>query len=388
MLFCFVGGPGHFEPLRPLAETARAAGHTVAVACGRTLVPFVEAAGFRAFGIGPAPSPGPRRRLPLQEIDPESAEREVRERLVEYGARIRAAGILPLASEWEADVVVADEADLGGTLAAEELDLPYATVLVLAAGSLIRPGVVGDTLDRVRAEHGLAPDPALAAPGRYLVLSPFPPSLRDPDFPPPPTTHFFRPVDARAAGDGPPPWPRHLADAPSVYFTLGTEFNLESGDLFTRVVAGLRQLPANVLVTVGSEIDPAELGPQPANVHVERYLAQADVLPHCDLVVFHAGSGTLTGALAHGLPLVLLPMGADQPANAERCESLGLGVTLDVVRATPAEVRDAAASVLADPARRRAAQRLGDEIAALPDPATAVALLERLAAERRPIRAG
>ncbi len=47
------------------------------------------------------------------------------------------------------------------------------------------------------------------------------------------------------------------------------------------------------------------------------------------------------------LPLVLLPLGADQPANAERCESLGLGVTLDVVRATPAEVRDAAASVLA-----------------------------------------
>jgi UDP:flavonoid glycosyltransferase YjiC (YdhE family) len=357
------------------------------VACGHSLVPFVEAAGFRAFGIGPPPSPGPRRRLPLQEVDVAVAEREVRERLVDHGARIRAAGILPLASDWEADVIVADEADLGGILAAEELDLPYATVLVLAAGSLIRPEVVGDTLDRVRAEHGLPPDPALDSPGRYLVLSPFPPSLRDPAFPPPPTTRFFRPLEAGAAWEGPPPWPRRLADAPSVYFTLGTEFNLESGDLFTRVVAGLRQLPANVLVTVGREIDPAELGPQPANVHVERYLPQADVLPHCDLVVFHAGSGTLTGALAHGLPLVLLPMGADQPANAERCECLGLGVTLDVVRATPAEVRDAAASVLADPAYREAAQRLRDEIAALPEPAAAVDLLGRLAVERRPVRA-
>jgi UDP-glucoronosyl and UDP-glucosyl transferase len=99
------------------------------------------------------------------------------------------------------------------------------------------------------------------------------------------------------------------------------------GTWFTRVLAGLAQLPVNVLVTVGREIDPAELGPQPENVHVERYLPQTVILPRCEVVVFHGGSGTLTGALAHGLPMVILAMGADQPANAMRCQDLGLGIS-------------------------------------------------------------
>jgi UDP:flavonoid glycosyltransferase YjiC (YdhE family) len=371
----------------PIARAAEAAEHTVAVACDWSRVPAVEAAGFTAFGIGPSAPPRPPRRLPLKEVNVAREEQDLREGFADRAARIRAEGVLELASDWRPDVIVADETDFGSVLAAERLDLPYAIVLILAAGSMVRPDVVADTLDRVRIEHGLPPDPDLAAPGRYLVLSPFPPSLREPAFPLPATAHPFRPLDARSAADVPPPWPKHLVGASSVYFTLGTEFNLESGDLFARVLAGLRQLPADVLVTVGHQIDPAELGPQPANVHVERYLAQADVLPHCNLVVFHAGSGTLTGAFANGLPMVLLPMGADQPANALRCNALGLGVSLDVISATPQDVRDAAASVLADPAYRQAAERLQTEIAALPEPATAVGLLERLAIERQPVLA-
>ena len=75
-------------------------------------------------------------------------------------------------------------------------------------------------------------------------------------------------------------------------------------------------------------------------------------------------------------------MGADQPANAKRCQALGLGISLDPVRVTPNAVREGAASVLADPAYRRAAQRLQRDIAAQPAPMTAVGLLERLAADR------
>lgn len=131
----------------------------------------------------------------------------------------------------------------------------------------------------------------------------------------------------------------------AVYFTLGTVFHLESGDLFARVLAGLRELPVNLVVTVGRELDPNEFGPQPANVHLERYIPQSLLLPHCDLVVSHGGSGTLIGALSHGLPSVMLPMGADQPLNAARCEALGLGRSLDAVRATPEAVGGAGGGV-------------------------------------------
>jgi UDP:flavonoid glycosyltransferase YjiC (YdhE family) len=77
-------------------------------------------------------------------------------------------------------------------------------------------------------------------------------------------------------------------------------------------------------------------------------------------------------------------MGADQPLNAARCADLGVAQVLDAVAATPETVRAAVATVLSDPSYRRAAECMRDEIAALPEPAHAVMLLEQLAAEQRP----
>ena len=370
----------------PIAQAAQIAGHTVAVACGPSLVPLVESRGFPAFGIGSSGPSAGEKRLPLREVDIAREEQDLRERFAGRAARLRAAGVRVLATDWRPDVMVADEVDFGSMVAAEVLAIPYATVLIIAAGTLVRGEVVADTLNSLRGEHGLPADPDFTAPSRYLVLSPFPTTLRDPSARLPATTHFFRPIDMDGGEGAVPARSGRLAGVPNVYFTLGTEFNVESGDLFTRVVTGLRELPINVLVTVGRQIDPGELGPQPAHVCVERYVPHAEALSWCDLVVFHGGSGTLTGALAHGVPMVMLAIGADQPANALRCRALGLGVTLDPFRATPAAVRQATTLVLTDPAYRQAARQLRDAIAAQPDPATAVVLLERLAVERRPLR--
>jgi len=201
----------------------------------------------------------------------------------------------------------------------------------------------------------------------------------------PATAHTLRLLTRDPAPNEPAqPWITRLHSSPVVYFTLGTVYNMESGDLFQRVLAGLRDLPIDLVVTVGPDIDPHGFGPQPANVHVERSVPQAELLPHCHLVVSHGGSGSVLGALAHGLPMVLIPMGADQPLNAARCETLGLARVLDAVAATPRMVREAVSRVLEDPAYRQAAERMRDEIAALPGPEHAVMLFERLATERRP----
>jgi UDP:flavonoid glycosyltransferase YjiC (YdhE family) len=256
-------------------------------------------------------------------------------------------------------------------LAAEKLGLPYANVQVIASGSFVRTAVVGPALAELRAEHGLPPDPDLVMLHRYLMLSPFPPSFRDPAFPLPDTALSIRP----------PVGPRAGSDTPTVYFTLGTVFNVESGDLFARVLAGLRDLPVDVVATVGQHVDPAELGAQRAGVRIARYVPQADVLPRCDLVISHGGSGSVVGALAHGLPMVLLPMGADQPHNADQCVRLGVGTQLHPVTATSAEIRTAVADMLADTRYRRAAERVRAEILTLPEPALAVPLLARLAAD-------
>jgi UDP:flavonoid glycosyltransferase YjiC (YdhE family) len=384
ILFTFIGGNGHFVPLIPVASTAKAMGHAVAFGCGPSMFSTVEAADFTAFPLGTGTTDPPKR-MPLRPLDSIREDQEFRDRFARQGAQYRAPQTSALCAEWRPDVLVCDETDFGSMVAAERLGLPYAAVLVMAAGSFIRPEVIGEALAELRVLNGLLPDPELTMLHRYLVLSPFPPSFRDPAYPLPLTAHSFRPTKSTIAQDLTLAWPSMLRDVPLVYFTLGTVFNLESGDLFARVLGGLRDLPVNVIVTVGQHIDPAEFEPQPANVHIERYVAQEAILSQCSLVVSHGGSGSLSGALAHGRPSVLIPMGADQPINAARCEQLGVARVLDPIEATPILVRAAVTDILENPNYRRAAERLRDEFAALPGPTHAVRLLERLAAEKRPI---
>lgn len=381
-LFTFAGGHGHFVPLTAVARAAAAAGHTVAFGCAPAMVPAVEAGGFTALALG-AGAARAAERLPLRPLDAAREAREFRDRFARRAARERAPEAIALCGAWQPDVLVCDETDFGAMVAAERLGLPYATVIVIAAGGFVRADVVGEALAELRAAHGLAPDPDLAMLRRHLVLSPVPPSFRDPADPLPATAHAFRPWVRPDGAPAPrPAWLSSPGGAPAVYFTLGTVFNVESGDLFARVLAALRSLPIEVVATVGPQVDPAELGVQPAHVHVRRYVAQERILPHCRLVLSHAGSGSVLGALAHGLPSVLIPLGADQPLNAARCEGLGVARVLDPIAATADDVREAVANVLADESYRRAAERLRDEVAALPGPEHAVRLLERLAASR------
>jgi UDP:flavonoid glycosyltransferase YjiC (YdhE family) len=386
LLFTFAGGNGHFEPLVPIARAAEGVGHTVAFAGQPAMLPTIEAAGFTAFTTGGTTLMSMPERLPLLKLDPDREDHDLREGFAGRFARERVTTTLALCAAWQPDLLVCDEIDFGVIVAAEQLGLPYATVLVIAAGSFVRKEVVGEALNELRAEHGLPPDPDLTMLSRYLVLSPFPPSYRDPAFPLPATAHSIRPLTLSAAPEAAvPSWKVSLKDASIVYFTLGTIFNLESGDLFERVLTGLRELPLNVIATVGRELDPAEFGPQPSNIQIMRYIPQSLLLPHCAAVISHGGSGSVIGALAFGLPMVLLPMGADQPHNAARCAALGVARLLDAVEATPETVRLAVTTVLAEPGYRRATERLQAEIAALPEPSYAVRLLERLATEQRPL---
>jgi UDP:flavonoid glycosyltransferase YjiC (YdhE family) len=374
VLFTFAGGSGHADPLIPIAASARSAGHDVAFTGRRSAAGTVEEGGFPLLGEPADLAESSPAIAPLLALDMDREYRVLREFYAGRLARERATRVLDVCAEWRPDLIVCDEVDFGSMVAAEQRGLPHATVLVTAAGSFVRPTIVADALDELRVGHGLPPDPSLAMPSRHLVISPIPPSFRDPAFPLPANAILIGPdAGGETAETG------RSTDPPTVYFTLGTVFNLESGDLFDRVLSGLRDLPIHLVVTVGRELDPEAFGHQPDNVRIERYVPQSEVLPRCDVVVNHGGSGSVIGALAHGVPLVVLPMGADQSLNAARCEALGLGVALDAARATPASIGDAVSTLLDDPRYRAAAGAIRDEIAALPGPEAVVPLLERLA---------
>jgi UDP:flavonoid glycosyltransferase YjiC (YdhE family) len=115
----------------------------------------------------------------------------------------------------------------------------------------------------------------------------------------------------------------------------------------------------------------------PTNVHIEAWVPQEQVLPDSALVVCHGGSGTTFAALAAGVPIVFIPLFADQPANAKRVTAAGAGLIVgsnaDSARA-PAELgpsdvaplRAAIESVLADNSFASAARRIGDEMRGFP----------------------
>jgi len=376
LLVTFVGGLGHLAPLFPLACAARDAGHEVAIAGSGGLVRRIEEAGFTAFATSPSPhhdqTPASQGRRPLVVMDAHASELEFAQNFAGRNARRMADTVPDIIRTFRPDLVLRDETDLGTTVAAELLHVPVASHLVLASGLLIQPGLVAPRLDALRAEHGLAPDPELTRLNSGLVLSDAAPCFRSLDAPlsvvP---THYKSVVTFR---------PSSRRTRPGIYVTLGTIFNNTSGDLFERLLAGLADLDADVVATVGRGIDPADLGHQPANVRVERFLPQDEVLPLVDLVVSHGGSGSLMASLANGLPSVLLPLGADQPHNATRAEELGVAFSLDAATVTPEDVRTCAHAVLADGVMRERCIAVADELEALPDSSAAVAALVAAAA--------
>jgi UDP:flavonoid glycosyltransferase YjiC (YdhE family) len=317
-LFGFVGGTGHLAPQLPIARALAAAGHEVAFTVFFPMVPEVEAAGFEAF-VTPHDAK-PRVKKPLLVPDQEREDEVLRTVFAGRLADERAASVPEHIAAFRPDVLVCDETDFGAQIAAKRRGVPFATVLIGPTGAFPRREAF----------------PELPAPD--LVLSGFPPSLRS--VPLPANAHAFA------------PYPPVHAEGDAIYFTLGTVFIHECGDLPERVLAGLAGYDVIETVT--------------------RFIPQADVLPRCGAVVSHGGSGTLLAALAHGLPSVLIPLGADQLVNAARAEELGVARVLPAVEATPDDVRAAVEQALADPAPARA---IRDEIATLPGPESAAQLL-------------
>jgi MGT family glycosyltransferase len=163
-------------------------------------------------------------------------------------------------------------------------------------------------------------------------------------------------------------------DHPLIYLTLGT-FSNNDLDLFRLVLRALEDGPVNVLATVGRDNDPLALGPVPVNARVERFIDQAQVLPHCAAVVHHAGAGTMFGVLAHGLPSVALPQSADNFINANLLARAGAAETLMPEEVTDAGVRSGLRTVLDDAGYRQCAQLLADEIKVMPSPREVASLL-------------
>ena len=283
---------------------------------------------------------------------------------------------------WRPDVVVRESCEFASAIAAEAREIPVARVGAFQLRfEALAVRAAAPAVDELRRWAGLEPDPAgeRLADSPYLTLTPA--SFEPPGEPEPARTLRFH--------DAPPPLRavRPPGEAPLVYMSFGSvaaTIGYYPG-LYRSVIDALAGLPIRLLVTVGDAADPAELGPLPANVRVERWIPQAQVFTRADAMVGHGGYGTTMGALLAGLPQVVVPLFADQPYNAQRIADLGAGLAADAQ--DPAGVRAAVERLLADPAHRVAAGRVALEAQALPSIDEAPAALQALAAAARRRRA-
>ena len=389
VLFTTQPGEGHLNPLLPLAQALTAAGHEVAVACAPSFCRLVEARGLRAFPMGLDWSIGGEEwadRWPeLRDLPDEHYLTFVLARIFAGDVAERALpDLLAIARAWTPDVIVRETCEFGGWLAAEVLGLPHASVEVtLFAFTAEYADPVAASLARQLARAGRPTDEVTARLFAQLHLSFVPPSFQDPAAPLPATAHALRPLlTAPLPGEQAPPWLATLPDRPTVYATGGT---IRDRPTFCEaIIAGVRDLDVNLVVTLGRWLDPARFGPQPANVRLAGYISQTLLLPRCAVAVNHGGFSSVLGALACGVPLVILPDGADRPVNARRAAALGVAIVLEEGRRTPAAIRAAVRTVLEEPRYRQRARAVQAEIEALPGPDRGVRLLEQLVAQRRP----
>jgi UDP:flavonoid glycosyltransferase YjiC (YdhE family) len=181
-----------------------------------------------------------------------------------------------------------------------------------------------------------------------------------------------------AMSDSRPGWIDSFgAERPGIYVTFGTE--MAQAAPWNAIFNVMTDFPVDVVATVGSELDVAELGPIPSNVRVARFVPQRFLLERAAAVVSHAGAGTLIGAAVSGCAQLHCPLTADQWENADLLASTGAGLNLEWHQRDAEAIGMAVERLLNDNTIRAAAKRVRADFAEMPHPREAVAAIEKLA---------
>jgi len=184
------------------------------------------------------------------------------------------------------------------------------------------------------------------------------------------------------------PSPVAAAAPPLVIASLSTTWFPGQTDVYQRIATALGSLPVRGLITLGGVTPDHELT-LPPNVEVRRAVPHAEVMPAASLVIGHGGHSTTFTALAHGKPLVLMPMHPllDQRMVAQSVAQAGAAVAIDKA-ASSDRIARAVQSLLSDATAAEAAERIGQRIRQVDAAAEAAAQLDDLVRGGRRVAAG
>jgi MGT family glycosyltransferase len=421
-LFATWQGGGNLPPVLTVAARLLARGHRVRVmsdACDREEVEATAGAEFVAWTRAPS-RPDRSATTDLmrdwEAASPEEVIARLRDRIMCGPALAYARDLLAELDRRAADLVVGSEMLLGVMAACEARGQPLAllaanlSILPIpgvppfgpgllpardAAEARMHAGIAEATraalgsglpaVNEARRALGLAPLLDLFAQfaaARRLLLA----TSRAFDFPAERVPDFVRYVGPQLGEPGwaadrswASPWPAG-DPRPLALVAFSTTFQDHAGVL-QRVLDAVAGLPGvRALATLGPALDGAGLR-APPNAVLRPSAPHDAVLREASVVVTHGGHGTVMRALAHGVPLLCMPMGRDQADNAARVAARGAGLTLAPAAAAE-EIRAALGRLLGENGFRDAARRLGAAVAAEASSLAVVDELEALADAR------
>ena len=262
--------------------------------------------------------------------------------------------------------------DGSGTTPPCLLSRPYEDTPEARAQNLEDVKVIGSSYQELReaavdyaARHGLHidwTDPAATA-SKFAIVAQVPKEFDFPAIPWPPQFHYAGPFfDDAARAPVPFPW-ETLDSRPLVYASLGTLVNgIES--IYKTILSALgKRTELQAVLSIGKNIHVAGLGPIPSNVVVVEKAPQIELLKRATLCITHAGLNTTLESLAHGVPMVAIPIGFDQPGVAARIAHHQVGEFIEVDDLTGDRLDGLIQKVLSTPTYRENAQRFKNVIA-------------------------
>ena len=192
-----------------------------------------------------------------------------------------------------------------------------------------------------------------------------------------PSRHHY--VGPLGIWEPPGPRPAFLDEAGDPWILVSISSQRQDDiTLAQAAVEALANQPVRVLVTLGPEHEPSELAGHPRNARIEKTVSHSAVLEKAELLVGHAGHGTVMKALWHGKPMVLIPWGRDQPGVAARAQALGVAEVVARSEASAASIGAAVRRVMANKAMGRIAASHSERLRASNPPAIAAALFASL----------
>jgi UDP:flavonoid glycosyltransferase YjiC (YdhE family) len=386
-LFSSTPGDGHINPLVPLATALAADGHQVAFATSAEHAPKLRTQGFTWFECGPDSDTLTSRLVPHLGDLPALASPDyfpfvISRRYAIGDARDRVTDLETIVRKWQPDLLIFESCDLATPIVSAVTGIP---AVHHSFGRAFAPACYAQSMpymDPVWERFGAGrPSPlcGMYESNRFVDICPR--SIQSTGASPSACVLAMSPA-APAPPEPAPRWMARLPDRPSVYVTLGTVFNrLQEFRVFLEAFA---EMELNVIMTIGHDNDPAELGTPPTNVIIERFVAQDQLLPYVNAMVTHAGSGSMLASLSHGVPMLMLPRAADQYENASACSSFGVARVLTPAMVTPDRLAEELRLVLSDETYTERAREVRNEIITMPTPANVAAVIAgSLASEGR-----